>query len=625
MPSIPIPQFLVTINGVPDPTIFGYITEIVVDTSVFMPSMFVITLQDKSDTSGLLKFVDNVLIYRLGAPVTISATVSDRKTQIPSTHTLIIGEITSIEPVFTDTGNVQFRIRGYDRAHRLTLGKKTRAWGGGDIPTVSDAQIVGQIAAEYGLAPKIDLSSLIYTYVLQYDQSDWDFLWSRARMLGYEMYVDNGLVLNFVKAGKPRSLTSTSLKWGENLYRFEPRIVSAGAVTSVTAQGWDQNRQTKVYAKASSYTGGTMAKIPGATIPASKSIGLAFLSKAEDFVADPNATSPSIASSIAEARMGEHESQFVRANGESEGHPGILAGTTVTVTQVGVRFSGKYYVTEARHIFRNGDYLVRFEATGRNPNTIRHLLMGKELSSTNKLNGVVVGVVTNNNDPLYEGRVKVKFPWMEDNLETGWVRVAMVGSGKNRGVFFTPEINDEVLVAFEQGNFNAPFIVGSLWSGKNKPPLPPSGGSVVVAGTVNQRIVRSSSGHIIVFDDTKGAEKIIIKDKTGKNSLEIDSVMNSFTINSGEDITIKSVRNLTIEAGGQLILKSKLDSSINAETKVDIGGKTAASMKVGPSEVSLEMAGAALKGTKVDVQAQAAASVKGNAMVEIQGGIVKIN
>lgn len=616
MPKIPIPQFLVTINGIPDPTIFGYITEIVVDTSVFMPSMFTITLQDKEDTAGLLKFVDNVLTYRLGAPVTISATISDRKTQIPSTHTLIIGEITSIEPVFTDTGKVQFRIRGYDKAHRLTLGKKTRAWGGGNFPTVTDVQIVGQIAGEYGLIPKIDPSTLLYTYVLQYDQSDWDFLWSRARMLGYEMYVDDGLVLNFVKAGKSRSLTSPSLKWGENLYRFEPRIVSAGTVTSVTAQGWDQDTQKKVEGKASTYTGGTMAKIPGAVLPASKAIKLAFMSSAEDFIADPNATSPSIASSIAKARMGEHESQFVRANGEADGHPGILAGTTVSVTQVGIRFSGKYYVTEARHIYRNGNYMVQFEATGRNPNTIRHLLMGKELSNTNKFYGVVVGVVTDNNDIQQEGRVKVKFPWMEDDLETGWARVAMVGSGKDRGVFFTPEINDEVLVAFDQGNFNAPFIVGSLWSGKNKPPRAPKG-KVVVGGAVNQRIVRSKSGHVIVLDDTRGAEKVLVQDKTGRNSIEIDSVKNSFTIKSAGD--------LTIDVGGKLILKSKLDSSMKSETKVDISATTAASMKVSNNELSLEMAGAALKGTKVDVQGEAEASVKGNAMVQIQGGIVKIN
>jgi uncharacterized protein involved in type VI secretion and phage assembly len=615
MPIPPVPKFSVKINGIPDPTLFGYITEIVVDTNVFMPGMFTITLQDKADIVGLLKFVDNVLMFRLGAPVEISALITNRKTQIPTKQTLIKGEITAIEPIFSDDGSVSFRIRGYDKAHRLTLGKKTRAFGGMPAPSVTDMQIVGQIASENGLIPKIDANSLLYNYVLQYNQSDWDFLWSRAQMLGYELYVDD-MTLNFVEAGKSRNFTPTALKWGENLRRFEPRIVAAGAVTGVTVQGWDEGKQQTVKGSSSSFSGDTAATIPGALIPGSQAIKLAFMkTKAEDLIAEPTATSVSIANQVAAARMGEHESQFVRASGEAEGHPDILAGTNVAVTQVGVRFSGKYYVTEARHILRNGDYRVQFEVTGRSPYTIRHLLMGKESSSSNKIYGVVVGIVTNNNDLEAQGRVKVKFPWMSDELETGWVRVAMLGGGKEYGMFFAPEINDEVLVAFDQGDISSPYIVGSLWSGKNKPPAAPSG-KAVVGGKVNQRIMRSRSGHVIVLDDTAGAEKILLQDKTGKNSLEIDSVKNA--------ITIKSAGDLTIDVTGKLILKSKQDFTVESTTKADI--------KVGSAELTLEMAGSALKGTKLDLQGQtqtaiqgAQTSVKGSAMVEIQGGIVKIN
>jgi uncharacterized protein involved in type VI secretion and phage assembly len=204
---------------------------------------------------------------------------------------------------------------------------------------------------------------------------------------------------------------------------------------------------------------------------------------------------------------------------------------------------------------------------------------------------------------------------MSDDLETGWARVAMLGGGTEYGMFFTPEINDEVLVAFDQGDISSPYIVGSLWSGKNKPPAAPSG-KAVVGGKVNQRIVRSRSGHVIVLDDTAGAEKILLQDKTGKNSIEIDSVKNA--------ITIKSAGDLTIDVTGKLILKSKQDFTVESTTKADL--------KVGSAELTLEMAGSALKGTKLDLQGQtqtaiqgAQTSVKGSAMVEIQGGIVKIN
>ncbi len=611
----PIPKFFVTINGIPDPTIFGYISEVVVDTSIFMPTMFTITLEDKADIVGLLKFVDNVLLYRLGAPVTISVMTQNRKTQLPTTSNLIVGEITSIEPVFSDSGDVHFRIRGYDRAHRLTMGKKTRAWGGMPAPTVTDMQIVGQIAAENGLIPKIDPSPLLYNYVLQYGQSDWDFLWDRAQMLGYEVYVD-ALFLKFQKAGQPRVLTPTSLSWGNELRRFEPRIVSSGAVTGVEVQGWDDVTQMAVKGQAVAYMGGEMATIPGALVPGSLQIKAGFMSSAKDFVTDPKVTNVGTAMARALARMGEHESSFVRANGEAEGHPNLIAGSYVTVTNTGVRFSGKYYLTQAKHILRNGDYRVQFEATGREPYTIRHLLMGKESGASGKIPGVVVGVVTNNTDPMMQGRVKVKFPWMDELLETGWTRVASVGSGADEGVYFSPEVNDEVLVAFDKGDFSSPYIVGALWNSKSRPPKP-AVGVAVAGGQVNQRVIRSKSGHVIAFNDTPGQEKITILDKTGNNSLEIDSVMNA--------ITIKANGNLTIDVKGKIVLKSAQDVSVTANTNVAIEGKTGVSAKVSSNELALQVSGAALKGMQVDVQGNTKASVKGNAMVEIQGGIVKIN
>jgi uncharacterized protein involved in type VI secretion and phage assembly len=325
--------------------------------------------------------------------------------------------------------------------------------------------------------------------------------------------------------------------------------------------------------------------------------------------------------------MAEHESQFVRASGEAEGHPNLIAGSNVTISQVGIRFTGKYYVSEARHILRGGDYHVQFQVTGRTPYTIRYLLMGNDSSSSNdKINGVVVGVVTNNNDMETLGRVKVKFPWMNSavgELETGWARIAMPGAGAARGMMFVPEVNDEVLVAFEQGDINSPYIVGALWSNKKKPPKAPSG-QAVMGGKVNQRIVRSRSGHVILLDDTQGQEKILIQDKTGKNSIEIDS--------SKRTMTIKSEGDLTIDVGGKLILKSKMDISVDGQTKIDIQAKTGAVMKVSSNELNLAPAGAVLKGAKLDLQGQtqtsiqgAQTSLKGSAMVEIQGGLVKIN
>ncbi len=630
-----VPEFSVKIDHIPNPALFGDTIEIIVDTSAFMPSMFSITIQEKPDIPGIFPYIDNALLYRLGATVEISAQITDPVSNLSVSNTLIEGEITAIEPIFSESGHAQLRIRGYDLGHRLTIGKKTRTFGDGNpiAPTVTEMQIVSTIASEHGLIPNVDMSGLgglMYHYVMQYNQSDWEFLWARAQMLGYQVYV-KGRTLNFQKADKERG-TPVSLSWQRDLSKFEPRIVASGAISTVKASGWDSKNKKEVSSSANSHVSSTAAVIPARAAPGSLQVVTAFQKKFEDAVTDPAIKTVGIASAVAKARFAEHESSFVRAQGEVKGgHPNLVAGTSLLITNVGQRFSGKYFATEARHIYRNGSYKVQFQVTGRNPYTLRSLLLGKE-HETNKLYGVMPALVTDINDIESLGRVRVKFPWMpESSQSSAWARLALPGAGAERGIFFIPEINDEVLVAFEHGDPSSPYVVGALWNHKDVPPKAPAG-AAVAAGKVNQRIVRSRTGHVIVLDDTQGQEKITIQDKTGKNSIEIDSTKNAMSITTQGD--------LTIDVGGKLTIKSKMDflvqgqakGEIKAQSNLDMQAQTGASLKAGQSQLDLQAAGAALKGTKVDLQSQtqtniqgAQTAVKGSAMVEIQGAMVKIN
>ena len=99
---------------------------------------------------------------------------------------------------------------------------------------------------------------------------------------------------------------------------------------------------------------------------------------------------------------------------------------------------------------------------------------------------MVVAIVTNNNDPEGNYRVKLNYPWLDENIESGWARVATFDAGNLRGGLFPPEVNDEVLVAFEHGDFRRPFVVGRLWNGVDKPPMI----SVDSSGKVNHREYR---------------------------------------------------------------------------------------------------------------------------------------
>jgi phage protein D len=629
-------ELILKIASLPDPQLSANVVELVVDTNVFMPGMFTIVLEDQVDpVTGILKYTDSMKI-RIGATVDIAIQVEDPAASfMPRVNTLIKGEITAIEPIFDSMGRVLLRIRGYDLAHRLTYGKKTRAYGDANPngAGITETQIIQNIVRETGglATAKVDasgLTSMRYTYVMQYNQSDWDFLWARAQLFGYQVYAD-GNVLNFVKADAIRTIIPPAkLVWGQNLKKFEPRMIAVGQVTEAAAHGWDGAAKKAVTSTGTMDSSKTSAKNIGLGKTGSQALKQAFFMSAKDIVIESMVRTAGQAKTIAGARFEKNQSQFIRASGELVlGDPYLLAGTRVKISGVGTTFAGSYYVTEARHIWNRDGYTVKFQVSGRNPYTIRHLLQGKE-PALNQINGVVIGKVTNLQDPEKLGRVQVSYPWMPTmngaELSSNWARLAVSGGGKNRGIFFTPEVDDEVLVAFEHGDPSFPYIVGVLWNKMDKPPT--GAGEILASGgkEVNQRIVRSRSGHTIIFDDTKGKEQIIIRDKTEKNSIVINSKDNSMMIKTEGDFTIEAGGKFTVKSKSDFSLASQAKGAIEAKSTIEVKGQSA-TVKAGSSELGLKPTGAELKGMKVDVQANTQASIKGSAMVEIQGGLVKIN
>jgi uncharacterized protein involved in type VI secretion and phage assembly len=182
----------------------------------------------------------------------------------------------------------------------------------------------------------------------------------------------------------------------------------------------------------------------------------------------------------------------------------------------------------------------------------------------NRIYGIVVGIVTNNQDPDNMGRVKVKFPWLSDTDESYWARLATPMAGKDRGIYVLPDIDDEVLIAFEHGDVRFPYVLGALWNGQDTPPEQNSDGKN------NIRMIKSRSGHIIRLNDEDGKETIEIIDKSGKNSIAIDTANNAIAITSDKDITLKAT-NGTIKLEAQKVeIKSSTDTKIEASAGMDI-------------------------------------------------------
>ena len=201
--------------------------------------------------------------------------------------------------------------------------------------------------------------------------------------------------------------------------------------------------------------------------------------------------------------------------------------------------------------------------------SITDLLAPDQEEETGIVKGVAIGVVTNNEGDAGKGQIKVKLPW-RDHQESFWVRLAVPMAGADRGTYFVPEVGDEVLLAFDQGDIRHPYMIGALWNGQDSPP------QTNADGENNVRQIRSRSGHELTFDDTAGAEaieiktagghiirlddssgseKIEIKDSTGSNKIIIDSAKGSMELESAQSLKIKS-NSIDIEAGASMNIKA---------------------------------------------------------------------
>jgi uncharacterized protein involved in type VI secretion and phage assembly len=196
-----------------------------------------------------------------------------------------------------------------------------------------------------------------------------------------------------------------------------------------------------------------------------------------------------------------------------------------------------------------------------------------------RLFGVAVGVVTNNKDPENLGRVKVKCPWMTNDHESFWARVVTPMAGKGRGLYLLPEVDDEVLLAFEHGVPRFAYVLGSLWNGKDKPPESNKNGKN------DHRTLQSRSGHVIRLDDTDGNEQVEILDKSGRNRIVIRTSKNEIRIEAGSGIAVTAKDGALTLTGASVQVTSNGSLSIKAQGTIEV--EAAGQLKLKGSTVDI--------------------------------------
>lgn len=186
------------------------------------------------------------------------------------------------------------------------------------------------------------------------------------------------------------------------------------------------------------------------------------------------------------------------------------------------------------------------------------------LESGGAAKGVAIAVVTQNKDDSGQARVKVSYPWYSDERESYWARIVTPMAGKDRGVYFLPEVGDEVLVAFERGDMRFPYVIGALWNGKES--APESNGD----GANDVRVIKTRKGHKLTFNDgQKGLVRLelndgkklqidddgIVMDDGQGNSVKIESRSGAITLQAATSLALKAPK-ITIEASGPAEVKA---------------------------------------------------------------------
>ncbi len=600
------------INGSTDDAWSQDLREIVVENTMRMPSMCTITLYDGMSINENFAYMESST-FKLGAEVVVFVLESSPETSV------FKGEIAAIEPVFEEDGSSSLLIRAYDKMHRLHRGKTTQTF-----LKQKDSQVVSKLLGEAGLATgTVEDTKVIHEFLIQNNQTALEWISMRADALGFQYYMEDGKF--HFKSPDSFDESLVKVKWGLDLRSFRVRVAATHQPGEVAVHGWDQVKKQEIVGVSSSDP--TKASVTVAAQTKSGGKAADVFGAAKTTVTTMPVVDADTAQAIAVGQHRNVDGEFIRAEGIAMGNGMIKAGRYIETEGVG-QYSGKYFVTTVRHVFRSsGRWETQFSVNGRTSTSLLQVMNGRSHSGlyNNRISGVVPALVTNQKDPLDLGRVKVKYPWMPSSgggIESDWVRVAAPGAGKNRGFYWIPEVGDEVLVAFEHGDPHRPYIVGALWNQKD---LPPETNSTAAAAGTTQRILKSRTGHIMTMDDSDGAAKILISDSTNKNSILIDTKQNSITVTADKDITLTAKGNITLDAKGKVDIKSGMDTAITATAAFKVSAKAPSEIKVtGPLTID-GLTVTVKASTQLSMSANAMAEMKSSGMVVIQGTLVKIN
>lgn len=611
---------LVEVDGTPLPAdvapllVSGY-----VDSARSVPDLFVLRFSDEHGT---------VLAkggFTIGAQVVLQVQSSGPGGPKP----LLKGEVTAVEAELDPEG-VHTVVRGYDVSHRLFRGRRMEAY-----RKMKPGEIVRKVGQRAGLTlGTIASDGAVVEHAVQDDVDDWTFLSSLADANGWVLRVVDGKL----QAGPPTEATAAPATSGEarkdplvlekgvNLQWLRATVTAAGQVPEVEVRSWDVKTKKALVGKAAAKTVSAQLADADPVKLAKKFGGPTLVESAAGL--DTQTAVTARAKALADRIAGG----FAELEGAAHGNPALLAGESVAVRGLGSPFDGQYVLTGVRHDFdAEHGYVTSFTVAGASERSLLGTVLGSSGGMLGAAGGptgrvptlgVLPAIVTDAKDPEQLNRVRIKLPVHSDQYESGWARVVQPGAGASRGTGMLPEVGDEVLVAFAEGDLSQPYVLGGLYNGVDKPDKDQVGGT---DGKIQKRVFVSRTGMRVEHLEKPDGEELTISTNAGAQKVRlVQKPQAAIEIISEGPVTVTAKKEATVTAQKDVAVTSQTGAVTVKGLDVTLEGSKSVLVK-GPTVTIEATAAAEVKGATVKVAAQGTAELSATGITTVRGSLVKIN
>ncbi|MFI5931000.1 VgrG-related protein [Actinoplanes sp. NPDC051494] len=525
------------------------------------------TVEDSTNLAAVaeLRFRDeNGLFYgETGVAIGSKLQVRIRRGQ-QAAILLFKGEVVTLESQYDGAGTFSV-IRALDVSHRLMRGQRVRSF------VKQTASVIARRLASQGGIPigKIDAFTRSYDMITQPNVSDWEFLKmlavdndAEALMIDGKFYFRKAERASTAPAaGMTPEQSPKVISGGDNVLAVRSTVTSVGQVPSVTVRGWDPVRKKSLKTEVKTMTS-TELDIKTTPVKAVQP----FLKGATGLnVTDVPYETEAETGVVARAVAADVTAALAELEVGVRGRPELRAGVAMLLKKVGPEFDGKYTITASRHSFATGtSYETWVTVSGRQDRSVYGLAGGASAAVRPlRIPGMAIGIVTDTKAGAgrggkatarkNQGMVRLRFPWLTDDADyqTDWVRTVQLG-GVGGGGVFSPEINDEVLVGFEQGLLDRPYVIGGLYNGKDDPSKDHKGNLIdPTTGKVNRRSFGNrADDRVELLDDRTALKGVRLATAKDKLYVHLDRAKTTIVVHSDGNVTIEATNRVKIKGNG---------------------------------------------------------------------------